>query len=44
MAVMDITADGILVRELFGDVTPEYLQSVTPVELTFALNAETEEA
>ncbi|MNH48120.1 hypothetical protein D3C79_1117220 [compost metagenome] len=44
MAVMDITADGILVRELFGDVTPGYLQSVTPVALTFALNAETEEA
>lgn len=44
MAVMDITADGIVVRELFGDVTAEYLQSVTPVVLTFALNAETEEA
>ena len=44
MAVMDITAQGILVRELFGDVTAEYLQSVTPVALTFALNAETEEA
>jgi len=44
MAVMDITADGIVVRELFGDVTAEYLQSVTPVALTFALNPETEEA
>jgi len=32
------------VRELFGDVTAEYLQSVTPVALTFALNAATEEA
>lgn len=44
MAVMDITPEGIVVRELFGDVTAEYLQSVTPVALTFALNAETEEA
>ena len=44
MAVMDITPEGIVVRELFGDVTAEYLQSVTPVTLTFALTAETEEA
>lgn len=44
MAVMDITPDGIVVWELFGDVTAEYLQSVTPVALTFALTAETEEA
>lgn len=44
MAVMDITPEGIVVRELFGDVTEEYLQSVTPVALTFALNAQTEEA
>jgi len=44
MAVMDITPEGIVVRELFGDVTEEYLRSVTPVALTFALNAQTEEA
>jgi 3-oxoadipate CoA-transferase beta subunit len=37
MAVMDVTEQGIVVRELFGDVTPELLQSVTPVYLTFAL-------
>lgn len=37
MAVMDITPAGVMVRELFGDVTAEYLQSVTPVALTFAL-------
>ncbi|MCM7512432.1 3-oxoacid CoA-transferase subunit B [Enterobacter hormaechei] len=40
MAVMDITDSGIVVRELFGDVTPDYLQSVTPVGLTFALRGE----
>lgn len=44
MAVMDITPEGIVVRELFGDVTEEYLPSITPVALTFALNAQTEEA
>jgi 3-oxoadipate CoA-transferase beta subunit len=37
MAVMDITPEGVVVRELFGDVTAEYLQSVTPVALSFAL-------
>jgi len=37
MAVMDITAQGVVVRELFGDITADYLQSVTPVALTFAL-------
>jgi 3-oxoadipate CoA-transferase beta subunit len=37
MAVMDITSEGVVVRELFGDVTAEYLQSVTPVALSFAL-------
>jgi 3-oxoadipate CoA-transferase beta subunit len=37
MAVMDITPVGVVVRELFGDVTAEYLQSVTPVALSFAL-------
>jgi len=44
MAVMDITPEGIVVRELFGDVTEEYLRSVPPVALTVALNAQTEEA
>ncbi|MFN1127813.1 3-oxoacid CoA-transferase subunit B [Lelliottia nimipressuralis] len=37
MAVMDIAPEGVVVRELFGDVTAEYLQSVTPVALSFAL-------
>ena len=37
MAVMDITPEGVVVRELFGDVTAEYLQSVTPVALSFVL-------
>lgn len=37
MAVMDITASGVVVRELFGDVTADYLQQVTPVALQFAL-------
>ena len=37
MAVMDITPEGVVVRELFGDVTADYLQSVTPVALSFAL-------
>ncbi len=37
MAVMDITPEGVVVRELFGAVTAEYVQSVTPVALSFAL-------
>ncbi|MDH6632335.1 UNVERIFIED_ORG: 3-oxoadipate CoA-transferase beta subunit [Lelliottia amnigena] len=37
MAVMDITPEGVVVRELFGNVTAAYLQSVTPVALSFAL-------
>lgn len=37
MAVMDITPSGIVVREIFGSVTPEYLQQITPVTLRFAL-------
>lgn len=37
MAVMDITEQGVVVRELFGDITADYLRSVTPVTLTFAL-------
>lgn len=36
MAVMDITEQGVVVRELFGDITADYLRSVTPVTLTFA--------
>ena len=40
--------DAKIILEAFGlseaDVTAEYLQSVTPVALTFALNSETEEA
>lgn len=40
MAVMDITPSGVVVRELFGDVTAEHLQSVTPVALIFALQPE----
>ncbi|MBW7621121.1 3-oxoacid CoA-transferase subunit B [Citrobacter portucalensis] len=37
MAVMDISPSGIVVRELFGDVTEDYLRQITPVELTFDL-------
>lgn len=40
MAVMDITDSGVVVRDLFGDITADYLQSVTPVALTFALQAD----
>jgi 3-oxoadipate CoA-transferase beta subunit len=40
MAVMDITDRGVVVRELFGDITADYLQSVTPVALTFALQTD----
>ncbi|WP_416414293.1 3-oxoacid CoA-transferase subunit B [Pantoea sp. App145] len=38
MAVMDITPAGVVVRELFGDVTADYLQEVTPIPLQFALS------
>ncbi|TKI07902.1 3-oxoacid CoA-transferase subunit B [Martelella alba] len=38
MAVMDITPAGVVVRELFGDVTVDYLQQVTPIPLQFALS------
>jgi 3-oxoadipate CoA-transferase beta subunit len=41
MAVMDVTPGGIVVRELFGDVTPGYLQEITPVKLTFDLTTQT---
>ncbi len=37
MAVMDITDSGVVVRELFGDVTADHLQQVTPVALQFSL-------
>lgn len=37
MAVMDVTPSGIVVREIFGSVTAEYLQEITPVKLQFAL-------
>jgi 3-oxoadipate CoA-transferase beta subunit len=30
----------VVVRELFGDITADYLQSVTPVALTFALQTD----
>ncbi|NLU14863.1 MAG: CoA transferase subunit B [Serratia liquefaciens] len=37
LAVMDVTPQGLVVREIFGGLTPEQLQEFTPVELTFAL-------
>ncbi|WP_067707141.1 3-oxoacid CoA-transferase subunit B [Erwinia sp. ErVv1] len=37
MAVMDITGSGVVVRELFGEVTAGYLQDITPVPLQFSL-------
>ncbi|MCS4266267.1 3-oxoacid CoA-transferase subunit B [Serratia sp. BIGb0163] len=37
LAVMDVTSQGLVVREIFGGLTPQQLQAVTPVELTFAL-------
>lgn len=36
LAVMDITENGLLVREIFSNITPQQLQDITPVELTFA--------
>jgi len=36
LAVMDVTPQGLVVREIFGGLTPQQLQEVTPVELTFA--------
>lgn len=42
MAIMDITQDGIVVREIFGTVTPDLLQSITPVKLTFNLTHSSE--
>lgn len=37
LAVMDVTPQGLVVREIFGGLTPQQLQEVTPVGLTFAL-------
>jgi len=36
-AVIDVTPQGLVVREIFGGLTPQQLQEITPVELTFAL-------
>lgn len=37
MAVLDITPAGVVVRELFGGISPADLQRVTPVTLAFDL-------
>ncbi|AJW28932.1 3-oxoadipate CoA-transferase [Chania multitudinisentens RB-25] len=37
LAVIDVTAQGLVVREIFGDLTPRQLQDITPVELSFDL-------
>ncbi|KFK92868.1 MULTISPECIES: 3-oxoacid CoA-transferase subunit B [unclassified Serratia (in: enterobacteria)] len=37
LAVIDVTPQGLVVREIFGGLTPQQLQEITPVELTFAL-------
>ena len=37
LAVMDVTPQGLVVTEIFGGLTPEQLQEVTPVRLTFNL-------
>lgn len=37
LAVIDVTPQGLVVREIFGGLTPQQLQDITPVELTFAL-------
>lgn len=37
LAVIDITSQGLVVREILGDLTPQQLQEITPVALTFAL-------
>lgn len=39
LAVMDVTPQGLVVREIFGGLSPQQLQEVTPVELTFALQS-----
>lgn len=40
MAVLDITPQGVVVRELFAGISAEQLQQVTPVTLIFDLFAE----
>ncbi|MTD06012.1 3-oxoacid CoA-transferase subunit B [Serratia sp. YC16] len=37
LAVMDVTHQGLVVREIFAGLTPQQLQEVTPVALTFTL-------
>lgn len=37
LAVIDVTPQGLIVREIFGGLSPQQLQEVTPVELTFTL-------
>lgn len=39
LAVMDVTPQGLVVREIFGGLSPQQLQEITPVELTFALQS-----
>ncbi|MFG1172250.1 3-oxoacid CoA-transferase subunit B [Erwiniaceae bacterium CAU 1747] len=36
LAVIDVGPQGLRVREILADITPEQLQDVTPVALTFA--------
>ncbi|MBM7345371.1 3-oxoadipate CoA-transferase beta subunit [Pantoea coffeiphila] len=35
-AVIDVTGNGLIVREILSNITPQQLQDITPVELTFA--------
>lgn len=37
LAVMDVTPQGLVVREIFAGLTPQQLQDVTPAGLTFTL-------
>ncbi|MEX2942188.1 3-oxoacid CoA-transferase subunit B [Serratia fonticola] len=37
LAVIDVTPQGLVVREIFAGLTPQQLQAITPVDLTFAL-------
>ncbi len=37
LAVMDVTPDGLVVTELLGETSADWLREVTPVPLTFAL-------
>lgn len=39
LAVMDVTAQGLVVREIVAGLTPQQLQEITPVELIFALQS-----